>query len=117
MLNHYNYHITYQLGTQNGAADALSRRVELAPSDPIEDRPTTLFNTKELVEITNEEYTECVATIVGQMILSDQGIQEKIRTTILSEGLPETVVQYMGLPYHGDQIYVPPNPEIKEAIL
>src|SRR5258708_34200008 len=104
MLNHYNYHITYRPGTQNRAADALSRRAELAPSDPIEERPTTLFNTEELTEITDEEYEECIATIIGQAILSDQEIQEKIRITTLAEGLPETVVQHMGLPYHADQV-------------
>jgi RNase H-like domain found in reverse transcriptase len=43
LLKHYNYTIGYQLGTQNLAADALSRQAKLMPKNPEEEEPTTMI--------------------------------------------------------------------------
>jgi hypothetical protein len=51
------------------------------------------------------------------MVGSTDQIQEQIQT--ISEGtwLPETVVLHDQLPRHGDHIYVPDDPKVKQHIL
>ena len=43
LLHHYNYLISYRPRNKNGAADALSRRVELAPENEKEEQTGILF--------------------------------------------------------------------------
>jgi len=100
----------------------LSRRAELAPENPKEEQPTTLFPldkfrdvTTEIAQLNDQEYIEVMIAIIEQAVLSDQAIQEKIRSLPLTQ-LPETVVLQQGLPYQDDRIFVPTD-EIKCDIL
>jgi RNase H-like domain found in reverse transcriptase len=114
LLKHYNYTIGYRPGHQNGVADALSRRQELAPENP-EEEPTTMIPPErmaqlaEIAELTWEEYNECLVALIEEQIRGDTEIQQEIRDTIMEMRMPDTVVVHKGLPYHRDQIYVPDN--------
>jgi len=122
LLAHYNYTISYQPGNQNGAADALSRKGELTPENPEDEQPTTLFpldkfrdTITEIAQLNDQEYIEVVIAVIEQAVLSDQAIQDKIRTLPLTQ-LPETIVLQQGLPYRDDRIFVPTK-EVKHDIL
>jgi len=126
LLTHYNYTITYRPGHKNGAADALSRREELAPEDAPEDQPTTLFSKTEVAPITgqnNPDDTENpsalfrqVAELTDTVYPSDEHIRELIRVEG-NQRIPEDVVIVDGIPYHDDRVYVPDVPSIKLHIL
>jgi hypothetical protein len=51
LLRHYNYTIGYRPGHQNGAADALSQRQELAPEDLEEDKPITMIPPERMTQL------------------------------------------------------------------
>ena len=105
-LTHYNYQIKYRPGNQNGAADALSQRPELSPTDPPEDAPQTMIPPERIV-----------ATLMAHTILSDSEIQDAIVQATLSLTLPSDIVRVDGVPYHNEQIFVPDNKEIKRNIM
>jgi Integrase zinc binding domain len=123
LLKHYNYTIGYRPGHQNGAADALSRRQELAPEDPEEERPTTMIPLErmtqlaEITELTQEEYNECLVALIGEQIKGDTEIQQEIGDVVTRIKLPETIVMHEGLPYHGNQIYVPDTQQLRLAVM
>ena len=120
LLHHYNYLISYRPGNKNGAADALSRRAELAPENEKEEQTGILFRPeqfKEMAGLTTEEYQECVIAAIQEGLMSEQQIREEIRKHVNHDTLPTDVIIQDGLPYHRDQIYVPEHPEIKEHLL
>ena len=89
LLNHYNYVIQYRPGNRNGAADALSRRHELTPENPVEEEPTTLFPASKFAEVAAEtaqlndqEFIECILAVLEEAVLSDEQIQERIRKEV-----------------------------------
>ena len=123
LLAHYNYEISYRPGNQNGAADALSRKEELAPIDPEEEHPTTLFPLDkfrniavEIAHLNDQEYIEVIVAILEEAVMSDEMIQEKIRKSIPHAQLLETVVLQNGLPYQDEWIYIT-NDVLKNQVL
>ena len=119
-MNHYNYIIQYRPGNKNGAVDALSRRHELAPENPEEEEPTTLFPASrftkmvaETTQLNDQEFIECILAVLEEAVLSDKQIQEQIREEVTRLPVPDSVTIVNGLPYHGDRIYVPEHPDIK----
>ena len=50
-LTHYNYEIAYRPGDKNSAADALSRKEELRPDIPDEEKPAALFDPSQFIEL------------------------------------------------------------------
>ena len=124
LLNHYNYIIQYRPGNKNGAADALSRRRELAPENPEEDEPTTLFPASKFADLAaktaqlnDQEFIECILAVIQEATLSDNAIQELIKEAVTQHPLPENITLIDGLPYKDDRIYVPDIPEIQRQIL
>ena len=124
LLSHYNYHISYQPGDRNGAADALSRRAELAPTDPEEEEPTVMIPRDKFVDIAcvvagleESEQEDTLIAAIKVMVESDQGIQEQIRVWTCGTQLPEGVQLRDELPYHEDKVYVPDDASIKAQIL
>jgi len=125
LLNHYNYVISYRPGSRNSAVDTLSRKGELALENPIEEEPTTLFPldrfreiSTEIAELDDRELMDVMIAIIEEAISSDQEIQERIRTLLLHiNELPNDVISHDGLAYHGDQIFVPDDNEIKAMIM
>src|SRR5258706_1698259 len=123
LMHHFHFGIGWIPGSRNGAADALSRKAEHIPEKPEEWEPTVLFPHDKFMEIATEiaqldtqEFTEVLVALIGQAVLSDQQIQEKIKGLLPTIHLPETVVLHQGLPYHEEQIFVPPNQKIKRDI-
>src|SRR5882757_4691065 len=124
MVNHYRFGLGWIPGKDNGAADALSRKAELAPENPEEEKPAILFLKEkffeiaaEIAQLTTEEYEEVVIAYIGQNIILDQQIQDKIRNILPTTELPATVVAYDGLAYHEEQVFILPNEEVKNLIL
>src|SRR5260221_6282633 len=125
LLAHYNYNIVYRPGSNNGAADALSRKAELAPEQPEEEEPTTLFPEQKflaieslLTELSEEETHDYLQTIILAAIHTDQDIQQQIHTLLPLTRLPKTVELHNDqLAYHREQIFVPEDNEIKRNIL
>ena len=124
LLNHYNYVIQYRPGNKNGAADALSRHHELAPENPEEEEPTTLFPASRFAEmaaktaqLNDQEFIECILAILEEAVLSDKQIQEQICKEVTRLPVPDNVTIVNGLPFHKDKIYVPEHPDIKRQIL
>jgi hypothetical protein len=69
----------------NCAADALSRRQELAPDSPEEERPITLIPPSKFLEqitevagLSNDKLTTCLIAVLEAATWSDQQIQEQI---------------------------------------
>ena len=97
LLKQYNYQITYRPGSQNTAADALSRRPELAPEDPPEEKPITM--------IPPEQMISALTSLLEGVIHSD----EQIRALIAQEpmnNLPPRVEVIDGLPFYNKRVYV-----------
>jgi transposase InsO family protein len=120
LLKHYNYTIGYRLGTQNSAADTLSRRVELMPEDPEEETPITMIPPErlwEIAEISEQEYEDCLVALIQQETLTDREIRERIMVTIQGKEVPPTIKIHEGVPYHGEQIYVPNEEGLRERVL
>ena len=124
LLAHYNYAIQYRPGKNNGAADALSRKAELAPENPVKETPATLFPASRFTEVATEvaqlndqEHIECVLTVLEEAVQTDEQIQQQIREAVSGQALPDAVIPIEGLPYRGDQVYVPESPDIKRQIL
>ena len=124
LLNHYNYVIQYRPGNKNGAADALSRCHKLAPENPEEEEPTTLFPASrfaemaaETTQLNDQEFIKCILAVLEEAVLSDEQIQERIREEVTRLPVPDNVTMVNGLPYHEDRIYVPEHLDIKRQIL
>jgi hypothetical protein len=106
LLNQYNYHIIYRPGNQNGAADALSRRAELTPTDPPEELPQTMIPAHRLIaEIS-----------LAPTLLSDDQIHDLIRATLFDK-LPPKVEVINGLPYYNERIYVPAQSDARKHVM
>jgi hypothetical protein len=124
LLVHYNYMIRYQPGGQNGAADALSRRVELAPENPEEEEPLVMISRDQFTEIamviaelTEEEVQEVLIAATQVVVESDQGIQQQIRKLLADVALPQSVTIQDGLPLHEDRVYVLDLPGLRAQLL
>jgi transposase InsO family protein len=106
LLNQYNYHIIYRPGNQNGAADALSRRAKLTPTDPPEELPQTMIPAHRLI-------AEISPT---PPLLSDEQIHSLIKTTPLDK-VPPKVEIINGLPYHNERVYVPTQSDTRKHVM
>jgi hypothetical protein len=116
--------IRYQPGGQNGAADALSRKVELAPEDPEEEEPLVMISRDRFTEIativtelTKEEVQEVLLAATQVIVESDQGIQQQIRKSVADITLPQLVTIQDSLPLHEDRVYVLDLPGLRAQLL
>ena len=112
LLNHYNYIIQYRPGNRNGAADALSRHHKLAPKNPEEEEPATLFPASKFAnmaantaQLNDQEFIECILTVLEEVVLSDEQIQECIHEEVTQLPTPDNIIINNGLPYHKDRVY------------
>jgi hypothetical protein len=106
LLNQYNYHIIYRPGSQNGAADALSRRAELTPLDPPEELPQTMIPAHRLIAEISSAPT----------LLSDEQIRSIIRAAPLDK-VPPRIEIIDGLPYYNERIYVPIHSDARKHVM
>jgi len=100
------------------------QKSELALEHPEEDKPTTLFPSThfteiaaEVTQLNDQEYIKGIIAVIEEVILLEQQIQEQIRAALPHCIVPQTMVTLNGLAYHGDQIFVPPEDELKAQIL
>ena len=124
LLSHYNYLISYQPGNHNGAADALSRKGELAPINPEEEEPTVMIPRDRFTEIAGmvadidtDEQDDALIAAMKVMVELDQGIQEWIKACVVEAQLPKDVQLVDGLPHHDGRIYIPNDTGIKAQVL
>src|SRR5258706_5791410 len=115
-MHHFHFGIGWIPGSRNGAADALSRKAEHIPEKPEEWEPTVLFPHDKFMEIATEiaqldtqEFTEVLVALIGQAVLSDQQIQEKIKSPLPTNHFPSTVVLHYGIPFHEATSLLSPN--------
>jgi hypothetical protein len=79
--------------------------------------PERMAQLAEIVELTREEYDECLMALIEEQIIRDAEIQQRIRDTLTEVKILDTVVVHEGLPYHRDQIYVPDTRQLRLAIM
>jgi hypothetical protein len=112
-LQRFNYLIGYRPGTKNSAADALSRREELAPSE--QPKAQTLIPKNKFIEL-KEEYHQ---SRVLYAIMTDASIWEMVRLHFDDhpEDIPDTKEWGDLLPLHQGRLWVPPDRKIWCKIL
>jgi hypothetical protein len=106
LLNQYNYHIVYQPSSQNGAADALSRRAELTPVDPPEELPQTMIPAHCLI----------AEVSMAPTFLLDRQIRDLIRNCPLDK-LPPKVETIDRLPYYNERVYMPIQLDARKHVM
>jgi len=115
-LQRFNYFIKYRPGTKNSAADALSRRDELNPTE----------KQKEQMMIPKEQFINLIeieqeGTLVYTLdaMATDLSIGDLIRQNLeeFLENSPPTEKWEDGLPIYQEQLWVPDDPNIQRKIL
>ena len=101
----------------------MSQKEELAPTNPEEECPTTLFPldkfrdiATEIVHLNDQEYVKAIIVVLEEAVMSNESIQEKICKSIPLAQLLETIILQNGLPYRDEWIYVT-NDILKHEVL
>ena len=117
-LQRFNFIIKYRPGTRNTAADALSRRDELHPTEKPKEQillPREVFDKLPKLEDTEQESLESVLNAMA----TDLTVRETIKKLLKEspEIAPPTEHWEEDLPIHQGRVWVPEEPSIKRKIL
>ena len=115
-LQRFNFTIAYRPGARNSAADALSRREELNPTEKPKEQ--VLFPSNQFTKLLEEEPDRQLAHTLDA-IATDMTIQDMVREHYEArpEEFPDTKEHEHDLPLHEGRLWVPFDPKIRKKIL
>ena len=115
-MQRFNFTIGYRPGSKNSAADALSRREELNPTES--PKKQILFPEEQFIKLDEMDQDGPIAYALDAMV-TDMTIRDMVKEYLRDkpEESPETEEWEDDLPFHQGRLWIPDDSKIKIKVL